>query len=145
MLKQLGSLRRGKGFANCVFNQVQTFSVSQSQELPPVIVEKNGVVTTIIINRPHRKNAINLTASRYLADAMREFEVDSNARVGVLCGIGSFCSGADLRSITEGEMNRMEDDGDAPLGPSRMELSKPMIAAVSGAAVAGGMELALWY
>ena len=108
-----------------------------------VIIEKNGYVTTIILNRPIVKNAIDFECAEQLSVAFREFDEDENARVGVLYGGETFCAGADLKAIGSGNFNRLEDHGDAPLGPSRMELSKPMIAAVSGFAVAGGMELAL--
>jgi enoyl-CoA hydratase len=108
-----------------------------------VLIEKNGFVTTIILNRPHVKNAVDFECAERLAEAFREFESDENARVAVLFGGESFCAGADLKAIGSGTFNRLEDHGDAPLGPSRMELSKPMIAAVAGHAVAGGMELAL--
>jgi enoyl-CoA hydratase len=80
-----------------------------------------------------------------LAEAFRSFESDEEARVGVLCGAGgTFCAGADLKAVSEGQPNRLEPDGDGPMGPSRMMLSKPVIAAVTGHAVAGGLELACW-
>lgn len=113
----------------------------QSKE--PVYIEKNGHVATIVINRPHRKNAIDFDTAILLSEKFQQFEEDDTVRVGVLYGVGGFCSGADLKEIQNGRGNRLEDEGDAPLGPSRMQLSKPMIAAVSGFAVAGGMELAL--
>ena len=112
--------------------------------LPSVLVEKNGFVTTFSLNRPACKNAIDFECAELLAEKMKEFEEDEEARVGVLCGVDTFCSGADLKAIGNGTFNRLEDYGNAPLGPSRMELSKPIIAAVSGYAVAGGLELALW-
>ncbi len=80
-----------------------------------------------------------------LADAFRAFDADPTAKVAVLTGAGgTFCAGADLRAISEGKPNRLEPAGDAPMGPSRMQLSKPVIAAVAGYAVAGGLELACW-
>jgi enoyl-CoA hydratase len=109
-----------------------------------VRVEKNGPVTTIILARPEVKNAIDGPTATALADAFRAFDADGDAHVAVLFGEGgTFCAGADLGAFARGEGNRLAPDGDAPLGPSRMLLSKPVIAAVSGYAVAGGLELAL--
>jgi len=110
-----------------------------------VLVEKNEAVTTIIINRPEVRNAVNRATAEQLIRAFEEFEVDEEARVAVLWGAGGcFCAGADLKAIAEGRPNRLEPDGDGPMGPTRMFLSKPVIAAVAGFAVAGGLELALW-
>lgn len=112
-----------------------------------VLTEKNGVVTTIVINRPEVRNAVDRPTARELADAFRAFEQDEEALAAVLTGAGGFfCAGADLKAVSEGEgrSNRLEPDGDGPMGPSRMVLGKPVIAAVAGHAVAGGLELALW-
>ncbi|MBI9083486.1 MAG: crotonase/enoyl-CoA hydratase family protein [Desulfobacterales bacterium] len=108
-----------------------------------VIVEKSAPVTTIVINRPEVRNAVDGPTAEALAGAFRAFEADEDARVAVLAGAGGhFCAGADLKGFTEGRGNRLFADGDGPMGPSRMVFSKPVIAAVSGYAVAGGMELA---
>ncbi len=110
---------------------------------PAIRTEKQGDVSTIILSRSHAKNAIDGPTAAALADAIRAFERDDGARVGVLWGEGgTFCAGGDLKGIAEGRGNRIDPGGDAPLGPTRMVLSKPLIAAVAGYAVAGGLELA---
>ena len=111
-----------------------------------IIIEKNEAVTTILINRPKVKNAVDGITARQLANAFRAFEADETALVAVLAGLGgTFCAGADLKAVAgEGQANQTTPDGDAPMGPTRMLLSKPVIAAISGYAVAGGLELALW-
>jgi enoyl-CoA hydratase len=110
-----------------------------------VRIATEAAVTTITIDRPQRRNAIDRDTASALAEAMRAFESDDAASVAVLCGAeGNFCAGADLQAIADGEPNRLEPTGDGPLGPTRMQLDKPVIAAVTGYAVAGGLELALW-
>jgi enoyl-CoA hydratase len=110
-----------------------------------VRIERAGAVTTIVLDRPERRNAVDGDTARALADAFRAFEADADARAAVLRGAGgTFCAGADLTAIASGRGNRLAPDGDGPMGPTRMLLSKPTIAAVSGYAVAGGLELALW-
>jgi enoyl-CoA hydratase len=110
-----------------------------------VLVDRQGPVTIISINRPERRNAVDRATADALAAAFRAFDDDPTASVAVLHGEGGvFCAGADLQAISAGAGNRAEPSGDGPMGPTRMRLSKPVIAAVSGYAVAGGMELALW-
>jgi enoyl-CoA hydratase len=111
----------------------------------PVYVEKDYPVFTVIIDKPDVKNAVDGITARELASSFREFEKDEQALVAVLWGSnGTFCSGADLKAINTDHGNRINKDGDGPMGPTRMLLSKPVIAAVAGYAVAGGLELALW-
>jgi enoyl-CoA hydratase len=110
-----------------------------------VHVQTKGPVITIIIDRPEVRNAVDGPTAAALAKAFRTFEADPSLHVAVLCGGGgTFCSGADLKAVASGRNAlRVDAEGDAPLGPTRMFLSKPVIAAVSGHAVAGGFELAL--
>jgi enoyl-CoA hydratase len=106
-----------------------------------VRVERAGPVTTVVLDRPGARNAVDREHAEALADAFRAFDADEEAAVGVLWGAGgAFCAGADLKQLD----NRVDAEGDAPMGPTRMLLSKPVIAAVAGHAVAGGLELALW-
>ncbi|HUJ02650.1 MAG TPA: crotonase/enoyl-CoA hydratase family protein [Rhizomicrobium sp.] len=119
-----------------------------------VRVEKHGPVTTVIIDRPYARNAVDRPTAEALARAFLAFERDENALAAVLAGAGgTFCAGADLKGVADGRGNKVTKidaenfdllTADGPMGPSRMRLSKPVIAAVAGYAVAGGLELALW-
>jgi enoyl-CoA hydratase len=111
----------------------------------PVRIEKSAFVSTIVLSRPERRNAVDRATAEALVDAFEAFEHDTEAHVAVLWGEGgTFCAGADLRAVADGNPNRVEPWGPGPMGPTRMRLSKPVIAAVAGYAVAGGLELALW-
>jgi len=111
----------------------------------PIKVEKNYPIYTIVIDNPEVKNAVDGPTAKELAEAFRDFENDADALVAVLWGAnGVFCSGANLKAISTEKGNRIDAKGDGPMGPSRLMLSKPVIAAVAGYAVAGGLELALW-
>ena len=110
-----------------------------------VIVEQQGHTTIVTINRPHARNAVDGPTAAELADAFRTFDADDNAYVAILTGAEqTFCAGADLKGVADGRGNSVRREGDGPMGPSRMLLSKPVIAAVEGHAVAGGLELAAW-
>lgn len=110
-----------------------------------VTTSASGAVLTVTVDRPAARNAVDGPTQRALADAFRVFDADDSLAVAVLWGAGgTFCAGADLKAMTTPQANKVRDDGDGPMGPTRMQLSKPVIAAISGYAVAGGFELALW-
>ncbi len=110
-----------------------------------VRVEREGPVTVVTIDRPERRNAVDAPTAAALADAFRAFDADGGAAAAVLTGAGgAFCAGADLKAIAAGAPPRVAPDGDGPMGPTRLRLSKPVLAAIEGPAVAGGLELAVW-
>ena len=119
----------------------------------PVRVERNGPVTTFVLARPERRNAVDRETADALVAAVQAFDRDSSASVGVLWGEGAFCAGANLKAMGQGIGNRLHDpatgldiarDAKAPMGPTRLLVSKPVVAGIAGYAVAGGLELALW-
>lgn len=110
-----------------------------------VRVDAEGPIRVVTIDRPAARNAVDCATAEALADAFRAFDADADAHVAILTGAGgTFCAGADLKAVARGEPNRVAPDGDGPMGPSRMRIDKPVIAAIEGHAVAGGLELAAW-
>jgi enoyl-CoA hydratase len=113
-----------------------------------VLTERHPPLLWVTINRPECRNAVDGPTAQALADAFRSFDADPELSVAILTGAGShFCAGADLKAVASGDparANQLSPEGDGPMGPSRLQLSKPVIAAVSGYCVAGGIELALW-
>lgn len=111
----------------------------------PIHFEPRGAVAVVTIDRPDVRNAVDRETANALVEAFRRFDADPALSVAILTGAGeTFCAGADLKAVAAGAGNRVKRKGDGPMGPTRMQLSKPVIAAVEGHAVAGGLELALW-
>jgi enoyl-CoA hydratase len=119
--------------------------MTHDDAMPTVRAEQDGPVTVVTIDRPEVRNAIDGPTAVALADAFAAFDADESSAVAVLTGAGgTFCAGADLKAVADSRGNRVTEEGNGPLGPTRMLLTKPVIAAVEGFAVAGGLELAIW-
>ena len=123
-------------------NAADTYTPYKAETLD---IERQGAVTVVTIDRPERRNAVDSVCADQLREVFEAFDRDEAASVAVLTGAGgTFCAGADLKAVAEGDRRPIPDHGPGPMGPTRRTLSKPVIAAVEGYAVAGGIELALW-
>ena len=117
----------------------------RASDLGPISVRDDGPVRIVTVERPERRNAYDRATAAALASAFRAFDADDSSAVAVLTGAGgTFCAGADLHAVAAGQGNRVTPDGDGPMGVTRLRLGKPVIAAIEGFAVAGGLEVALW-
>jgi enoyl-CoA hydratase len=120
-------------------------ATSSESEPQSVHFDVHGPVAVVTIDRQHARNAVDGPTAAALVDAFTRFDADDRFAVAILTGAGgTFCAGADLKAVASGRGNRVQPTGDGPMGPTRMVLSKPVIAAVEGYAVAGGLELAVW-
>jgi enoyl-CoA hydratase len=116
-----------------------------AEDAKPVLVERDGKVLLVTINRPEVRNAVNSSTAEALAAAFQKFESTDELCVAILTGAGgTFCAGADLREVADGRRSAIDENGTGPMGPTWLQMSKPVLAAVEGHAVAGGLELALW-
>jgi enoyl-CoA hydratase len=118
---------------------------ARKAQLLNVRYEVDGPIAVVTINRPGARNAVNSATAEELVACFKRFDADDSLSVAILTGAGgNFCAGFDLKEVAQGRANRLTAKGEGPMGPTRMQLDKPVIAAIEGYAVAGGMELALW-
>lgn len=120
-------------------------STPSTSGAPAVEVDRDGAVAIVSICRPERRNAVDSATASRLLEVFESLDTDDAVSVAVLTGTGgTFCAGADLKALAEGDRRPVRDEGPGPMGPTRLEMSKPVVAAIEGHAVAGGLELALW-